>query len=310
MSASSPDEIVVEPAAAVAPAAEPLAAAATAAHPDIALLLSLLLPPLLAAFFLLSRRRGSHGNKVLLLGPSNGGKTSVFLRLLYGRVSPTVKSMQPTTASATLTAGSASRNVHLTDTPGSGRLRGHLMSELPGTAALLCILDGTALATHTKEAAQLLYDALTHEAIQHSPPPLLVAVNKSDAAGAAVPAMVRKLLESEVARVRLARTTMQDTSERTHRHRGIAAGDPDQPFSFDQVRVGFARAWGAHTSQRAVNGRRREASGACERGRPRPGEWHDRQSFFPPLLHAVTPTPTARLPGGICLLLGDEARPG
>ena len=146
-----------------------------------------------------------------------------------------------------------SRVVQLTDAPGSGRLRGHLMSELPGTAALVCILDGTALAAHAKEAAQLLYDTLTHEAIERSPPPLLVAVNKSDAAGAAAPAMARKLLEAEVARVRLARTTMQDTSERTRALRGIAAGDPDEPFSFDQV-----RRFAAGSSARAV-----EADGAA-----------------------------------------------
>ena len=49
------------------------------------------------------------------------------------------------------------------------------------------------------------------------------------------PLAARKALETEVTRVRLARTTLQDTAERSRPLRGIAAGDPDQPFSFDQL---------------------------------------------------------------------------
>jgi len=230
-------EPIVEPAESSGPSSGGSVEAEAAIGGNATLALSLLLPLLLLAVFFLSRRGGSRGTKIILLGPSNSGKTSIQLRLRFGRVSPTVTSMQSTTATVALKAdnGRAGRSVQLTDAPGSGRLRGHLMSELPGTAAFVCVLDGTSMAAHAKEAAQLLYDVLTHEAIERAPPPLLIAVNKSDMPGASAPAAARKLLEAEVSRVRLARTTMQDTSERTRQRRGIAAGSADEPFSFDQL---------------------------------------------------------------------------
>ena len=154
-------------------------------------------------------------------------------------MSPTFTSMQPTKSSVVISHEEAgvkrSVSVLLVDTPGSGRLRGHLFSELADCSALICVIDGTSLGSHAKEAAQLLYDVLTHEAIERSPPPLLVVVNKSDLRGVMSPAAARRALEIEVTRVRLARTTMQDTSERSRPLRGIASGDASRSFSFDQL---------------------------------------------------------------------------
>jgi len=202
--------------------------------PVIAVTLAALL---LSVFFLFCKAKASRGNKVLLLGPVGSGKTALYLRYRFGRTPPTVTSMVPNSAAVAISdeQGGAKRTVFLIDTPGSGRLRGHLFGELAGAAALVCVIDGTALAAHAKEAAQLLYDVLTHESVERSPPPLLIAVNKSDMAGAMSPAAARKALETEVTRVRLARTTMQDTSERSRPLRGIAAGDTSQPFSFEQL---------------------------------------------------------------------------
>lgn len=197
------------------------------------LLLSLLLPLLIAVLFLMARPRRARGNKVVLFGPTGGGKTAMHLQLRFGRLAQTVTSMQPTSASVTLPAESG-RTITLVDAPGSGRLRSHLMGELPDAAVLVCVLDGTRLATHAKEAADLLYDVLTQEAVDRSSPPLLFAVNKSDEKGAAAPAAARKALEEEVGRVRRARTTLDDTGGQA-RLRGIARGDMDQPFSFDSL---------------------------------------------------------------------------
>ncbi|KAL3913360.1 MAG: hypothetical protein SGPRY_008009, partial [Prymnesium sp.] len=176
------------------------------------LVLSIALPLALALLiFLLFRQRASPRTKLILFGPPGSGKTALYLQLKNGSCSPTVTSMKPSTSTVLIKpeGGAPSKSVVLTDAPGSGRLRGHLLTALPGTAALVCVIDGTALPAHAKGAAGMLYDVLTHEAIERRPPPLLVLVNKSDQSGAATASAARKQLEAEVSRVRLARTTMQ-----------------------------------------------------------------------------------------------------
>ena len=61
-------------------------------------------------------------------------------------------------------------------------------------------------------------------------------MNKRDAPGAATPAAVRKALELEVPRIRLARTTMEDTSGRSRAPKGGIADDSGSgTFSFDDL---------------------------------------------------------------------------
>ena len=110
-----------------------------------------------------------------------------------------------------------------------------LLAEVGGAAVLVCVVDATSLQRQAREAAQVLYDVLTHDAVQRRAPALIIAANKSDERGAAGPAAVRSALETELQRVRLARMTMQDTTEQSTRKGGLA--DPDAPaFSFDQLR--------------------------------------------------------------------------
>ena len=92
-----------------------------------------------------------------------------------------------------------------------------LLAELPNCALLVCVLDATQLAPQAKDAAGVLYDVLSHEAVARRAPRLLVVLNKSDLKGAAAAAAARKQLEAEMESVKLARTTLQDTSERAAR---------------------------------------------------------------------------------------------
>lgn len=201
----------------------------------LTLLLSLLLPVLIAAYFLLSRG-GGNGGKVVLFGPMGGGKTSMYLHLRFGRQIPSHTSMQLTSATfRPQCEGPSAKPLTLVDAPGESRLMYQLVAQLPSATVLVCVLDATALSTQAKEAAQVLYDVLTHEAVQRRSPALIIAANKSDERGAAAPSTVRSTLETELQRVRLARTTMQDTSGRCNLRGGLA--DPEGPsFSFNQIR--------------------------------------------------------------------------
>ena len=62
-----------------------------------------------------------------------------------------------------------------------------MVAELSSAAVLVCVVDATALPTQAKEAAQVLYDVLTHDAVQRRSPALVIAANKCDERGAAKP---------------------------------------------------------------------------------------------------------------------------
>jgi signal recognition particle receptor subunit beta len=229
---STAAEAVIEPA--VSPTA------GLAAGVDTATLAASLLLPLLLVLFLFTRRSagGARGRKLVIFGPVGAGKSALLHRLQFGRVVPTVSSMLPANE-VFAPVGLDVKPANIVDVPGSGRLRAQLLEEASSASALVCVIDGTQLAVQAREAAGMLFEVLSHEAVLRSQPPLLIAVNKQDCAGAATTAAARKAIEQEVQRVRLARTTMQDTSGREKQLRGIAGGSPDSPFSFDELDNAF-----------------------------------------------------------------------
>ena len=231
---SVPAEAPAEPAAASAEVPEEVPASPI----DPVLVASVLLPLLIAAFFLLRGGGGSSGKKVMLFGPMGAGKTSMYLHLRFGRAIPSHTSMQLTSATFAPKCEGASgshKPITVVDVPGEPRLNYQLLAELSSATVLVCVLDATRLPTHAKEAAQVLYDVLTHETVQRRAPALVIAANKSDVRGAASPDSVRATLETELQRVRLARTTMQDISGSSLAKGSLA--DPDGPdFHFDQLR--------------------------------------------------------------------------
>ena len=198
--------------------------------------ISLLVPLLIAVYFLFFRgSKSSGGRKLVLFGPIGGGKSALYHRLRFGRVIPTVSSMA--SASATFVPSGTdggTRPATIVDVPGSGRLRVQLLDEASSAAALVCVLDATQLTSQAREAAGMLYDVLSHDPVARRQLPVLVAVNKADCTGAAAPLAARKALEQEIQRVRLARTTMEDTSGRPKVYKGIAEDDGG-PFSFDAL---------------------------------------------------------------------------
>lgn len=202
---------------------------------DLTLALSVLLPLLLILVFFFARggKQGSRGDKLLVFGPVGSGKTSLCLQLRFGRTTPTLTSMQVTTARCTLQGEGDSCSVQLVDVPGSGRLRPQLVAEAAASAVLACVVDATQLSATSKEAAGMLFDVLALEQVERRSTPLLIVVNKSDARGAANSQAARAMLEAEVQKVRLARTTMQDTSNRSKRLSGIM--DASGTFSFSQL---------------------------------------------------------------------------
>ena len=150
------------------------AATASVRMVDLTLAVSLLLPLLLLLVFFFARGRaqGSRGDKLLVFGPVGSGKTSLCLQLRFGRTTPTLTSMQVTTARCALEGEKGACSFQLVDVPGSGRLRPQLMAEAATSAVLACVVDATRLPATSKEAAGMLFDVLALEqAAPHSRAP-------------------------------------------------------------------------------------------------------------------------------------------
>lgn len=203
-------------------------------------MVGLLVPALIMLFviYLSTRAKSGRGHKLVICGPVGGGKSAIYHQLRFGRVVPTVSSMMA--ASATFVpivdaeGNREGKAAEIVDVPGSGRLRVQLLEEAANASALLCVVDGTQIAQQAREAAGMLFEVLSHDSIARRKLPVLVAVNKADVPGAATPVAAQKAIEQEVQRVRLARTTMADTSGRDKMFRGIAEDD-GKPFTFDSL---------------------------------------------------------------------------
>ena len=241
--ASAAEEPELAAASAAAEAAATAVQISQDADPTIGIVVAVVVV-LLSLYFFLCRGGGGKGGSVVLFGPMGGGKTAMYVRLRFGRTLPTHTSLSQSkhtfaVADAAVAGGGGGgggRALTVVDAPGTGRLRHQLLAELPNCALLVCVLDATQLAPQAKDAAGVLYDVLSHEAVARRAPRLLVVLNKSDLKGAAAAAAARKQLEAEMESVKLARTTLQDTSERAAR--GALPEGADGRFSFAALRGG------------------------------------------------------------------------
>ena len=126
-----------------------------------------------------NRKRKTGPRTVLLLGPTESGKTSIFSALVYGTIPRTHTSQRESQGNTILgpppplpgqelsvsSASSASVPVHLVDLPGHPRLRGSAQDYLSTADAIVFCVDATkaaraTTATTSQVAAEGLADAI------------------------------------------------------------------------------------------------------------------------------------------------------
>jgi signal recognition particle receptor subunit beta len=220
-----------------------------------ALAVAALLRALLGASPSSRRRRGAaprQGPLVVLAGPSNGGKTAIFLRLRDGAASAsstapppplpaTVASMAANSAPARVRAApgrAAARTVTVLDVPGHASHRPRLEQALAEASGVVFVVDSADVSPHRTDAADCLYDVLAGAGFAKRRLPLLVACNKSDLELDAHSAdFVRKTLERQLDAMRKTRTAGIGRTAAAAASDGgggmLLLGVPaDQPFSF------------------------------------------------------------------------------
>ncbi|KAJ1979759.1 hypothetical protein H4R33_005642 [Dimargaris cristalligena] len=213
------------------------------------LILALLILVASIAFLVLRQRIStrSSGNDFLILGISDAGKTALLTKLEFGRILPTHTSMESNQfasprSSSTDNAHTGTNAVRFVDIPGHFRLRPQYQDQLASARGLVFVLDSAQLARNVRDVAMALYDVLVHPAIgaARSPPPILVLCNKVDLFTAAPVATVKKMLETEMNRLRTTRSAALESHESegdADASSGAAEylGFEGQDFKFDHI---------------------------------------------------------------------------
>ncbi|WVF72454.1 hypothetical protein IAT40_007269 [Kwoniella sp. CBS 6097] len=127
---------------------------------------------------------------VLLVGPSDSGKTSLFAKLVHGIYPQTHTSVVPSITSFLLSSpydDGTTKNLRLIDLPGHPRLRDQLKKHVKEASAVVFVVDVQAVVRNAASVAEELppiLSALSNLAIRlppSSPPPkLLILAHKAD----------------------------------------------------------------------------------------------------------------------------------
>ncbi|EFJ49222.1 hypothetical protein VOLCADRAFT_80798 [Volvox carteri f. nagariensis] len=164
------------------------------------------------------RKRGS---AVLLVGPCNGGKTTLFYCLKDGAThGATVASMQENEGWCQV-RNDKDRivgSVRVLDLPGHPRLRSKLEQFLKDASAVVLVIDSADITPNKTEAAEDLFEVLTHPAVARRRLPVLLACNKAD-------------LETQAHSVDFCRRTIEKQLDAMRKTRLALGGDPGRAIS-------------------------------------------------------------------------------
>lgn len=205
-------------------------------QPEI--LIAVLVVLVTIVLFALSRAfsGGKKGSTVVLVGPCNSGKTTLFYQLKDGSChNGTVASMQENEGAADIKndKGKVAASVKLLDIPGHERLRHKLDQGLKEASAILFVVDAVDITPHKVEAAEELFEVLTHPSIAKRKVPVLLACNKMDLeAEAHSVEFIRRTIEKQLDSMRKTRTSLSPEAAA----KAAVLGKSDKPFSLAGLR--------------------------------------------------------------------------
>jgi len=158
----------------------------------------------LLLFYLFTKRR-SLGRDVLITGICDSGKTTILSQLVSGEPGQTYTSMNYNRFPLPVENKPA---VELIDVPGSDRVRGQVIDEFSSSArAVVFVVDSNTVSKQVRDVAEYLHFLLTNKNISSNSPPLLIVCNKQDFGMAKSSGAVQALLEKEIEKVRMTRSS-------------------------------------------------------------------------------------------------------
>ena len=194
-------------------------------------LLSLLLGFLLLLVVFSGGKGSKKGRTIVVAGPSNAGKTTLFFQLKDGSLhNGVVASMDENVTICSV----GTKAVRLLDIPGHPSMRDRLDASLSEASGVVFLVDAVEVTPHRAEAAELLYDILVSPVVQKQRLPVLVACNKMDLElDAHSVDFIRRTLEKQIDTMRKTKTAGIGKEAGVKRP---ALGPADKPFSFQGLK--------------------------------------------------------------------------
>lgn len=188
---------------------------------------------LITIVYLLTRGK-KKGRSVLLIGPTESGKTTIFSRLWQGKNVETVTSVVPNEGEYELANGRP--NLLLKDLPGNERVRQTFWeSNKSGVRGILCVIDAAGGSKAVRDCAEVLYWILTDSVVTSLKPNVLIFANKQDMATAKGIRVIRTSLEREITTLRLTKSASLQTTGGSTAAASKTLGKADRDFEFDHL---------------------------------------------------------------------------
>eukprot|EP01120_Amphizonella_sp_Union-15-10_P016149 TRINITY_DN8428_c0_g1_i1.p1 TRINITY_DN8428_c0_g1~~TRINITY_DN8428_c0_g1_i1.p1 ORF type:complete len:273 (-),score=34.70 TRINITY_DN8428_c0_g1_i1:32-850(-) len=182
-------------------------------------------------------RPKTRGNTILLLGLSDSGKTSLFLKFRLGKLRNTVTSM--TVNEDTFFVHSerkAKQPIHFVDFPGFDRLRGESSYQkfLSQASAIIFMIDSVEFRSQKGSIGEFIYGLFVNPTVRKRKIPFLIACNKSELVNAVDVATIKNQIESELNQVRQTQAS-KPKGQGAEQTEEIFLGVEGTQFKFEQL---------------------------------------------------------------------------
>jgi signal recognition particle receptor subunit beta len=197
------------------------------------------------AYVLLTQRSKKYGNTVVITGEIGSGKTVLFHQLKESRLVPTLTSLSTNKGSFVphgLEDVTAAQTWSYVDVPGHGSFTSTLNSLMDDARMIVLVVDASDQLL-LRNVGQRLYSLYSNFKLVTADVPVVVALNKTDKAGAASVDKVQSSLQDFIQRAQKAKKGTQelgnlggDAETRSH---PIVRGDSDFSFANASLTTSF-----------------------------------------------------------------------
>ncbi|XP_078032593.1 signal recognition particle receptor beta [Augochlora pura] len=194
----------------------------------VGILVAVLVIILTIVLFVIWQRRKSIGNRILLTGLSDAGKTLIFARLACANFVKTYTSAKENTVDLVIN----NRTLKLVDIPGHERLRYKFFHNFKSSAkGVVYVIDSVTFQKDIRDVAEYLYNILSEPSMQNKS--VLILCNKQDQTMAKGSSVIKTLLERELNLLRMTKTSQLEATDASSKN--VFLGKEGKEFEFAQL---------------------------------------------------------------------------